>query len=174
MPESPQFLLPFAEREYVDVARASRILGASWQTVIRLAQGGLLEMVDYRQRAWKKIRYRSIANFCDQLRAQYSIPDRRPTLSAAFLRHRDEDLLPFPLSITMGSEEAIVAMGMVNKDILPKLIEEGRFEAYRLTIGSPWRISRPSFTEYLESSRHEVKNESFPLRRRNISDDCIL
>ena len=44
-------------------------------------------------------------------------------------------------------------MGVSNRRVIPRLIEEGRFEAYRLLIGAPWRISRPSFAEYLARVR---------------------
>jgi len=141
----------FAEKEYVDVARTEAILGVSWQTVVRLAQTGMLDLMDLRPRGWKKVRYGSIVDFCDRLRQYYLIPDRRPALSAPYLRHRDVDLLPFPLSITMCMSEALQATGLADRRGLRALIEEGRFEAYRLmdAPGVPWRISRPSFTEYL-------------------------
>ena len=174
MPEPPQYLLPFAEREYVDMKRAQRILGASWMTVSRLADEGLLDIIEYRRRGRKKVRYASIVDFCDNLRRHYQIPDRRPRLSAVYLRHRDEDLLPFRLRDTMSSEEALAAMGTANRRIIPELVEEGRFEAYRLVIGAPWRISRPSFVEYLAEVQKHSRNSSFPLRRRNITEDCTL
>ena len=100
-----QPLRPFAEKEYVDARRACNILGVSGQTMRRLAQSGALEMIAYRTLSWKKVRYHSIVRFCDSLRESYAIPDRRPKLSAPYLRHRDEDLLPFPMRITMGTDE---------------------------------------------------------------------
>lgn len=155
MPESPQMFLPFAEKEYVDMARACRILGVGWETVRRLADTGQVDLIEYRERGWKRIRYQSLIDFCERLRREYGIPDRRPHLSAPYLRHRDEDLLPFPLADTMYSEEATSALG-VSKNVLAHLIEEGRFEAYRMVLsggeavkGSPWRISRASFGQYL-------------------------
>lgn len=160
MPQSPQFLLPFAEKEYVDGDRACLILGICRKTLARMAQSGLVEMIEYSLRGhYKRVRYLSIVEYCDQLRHRYSIPDRRPILSASFLRHRDEDLLPFPLSITMGSEEALAAMGLPSERHrsevrrLALLVEEGRFEAYQLVPGGHWRISRPSFAAYLDRVR---------------------
>jgi len=176
MPESPQFVLPFAEKEYVDMTRAANILGASWQTVMRLAQSGTIDMIEYRYRGWKKVRYQSIVDFCDSLRRHYAIPDRRPVLSAPYLRHRDCDLLPFPLRDTMGFEEAKQALGVTSDRVLPLLIEEGRFEAYRLVIGAPWRISRPSFLEYLETMHRGPiprAGRQGP-HRHKLSADCSL
>jgi hypothetical protein len=159
---------PFAEKDYVDMTRACNILGVSWQTVMRLAQSGILEMIEYRERSWKKVRYRSIVEFCDRLRQSYSIPDRRRVLSAPYLRHRDEDLLPFPMRITMGSDEALTAMGISNRRAIPQLIEEGRFEAYRLVIGAPWRISRPSFGEYLAGARRRTQHGTYAYRSASV------
>jgi hypothetical protein len=150
MAESPQFVLPFAEREYVDVTRAGVILGVSGHTVLRLARSGALEMIDYRNLSKKKVLYSSIVAFCDRLRAHYRIPDRRPVISPHF-RHRDADLLPFRLSVTMSACEAMRALGFSDRRPLLALMQEGCFEAYR--IGNVWRISRPSFVAYLEEVR---------------------
>ncbi len=157
MTDSPQFVLPFAEKEYVDVARTEAILGVSWQTVVRLAQTGMLDLIDLRPRGWKKVRYGSIVDFCDRLRELYRIPDRRPTLSAPYLRHRDVDLLPFPLTATMCMTEALAATGLADRRGLRALMEEGCFEAYRLmdAPGVPWRISRPSFVEWMKKVRSQ-------------------
>lgn len=155
----------FPDKEYVDVARACSILGVKWLTVVRLAQSGFLEMIDYRYHSWKKIRYQSIVDFCDELRRVYRIPDRRPKLSAPYLRYRDEDLLPFPMSITMFADEALAALGVANRRVLPLLVEEGRFEAYRLVVGSPWRISRPSFAEYLKEAHSGPQSRAHAYQR---------
>src|SRR5580658_2609607 len=87
VPANPQAMdqnpvLPFAEKEYVDMARAGDILGVSWQTVMRLAQSGMLRMVEWRSPSRRLVHYGSLVDFCDDLRRQYMIPDRRPTLSA--------------------------------------------------------------------------------------------
>ena len=151
----PSSLPTFAGKEYVDVARTGAILGVSWRTVMRLVQRGMLEVIDHRPRGWKKVCYGSIVDFCDRLRQHYKIPDRRPALSALYLRHRDVDLLPFPLSVTMPMSEALAAIGLADRRGLRAMIEEGLFEAYRLmdAPGVPWRISRPSFVEWMNKVR---------------------
>lgn len=167
MNESPcepdQLILPFAEKEYVDVSRTARILGVSAATVYRMAEmkdrGGraLLTLVCYRRLARKRILYSSIVAFCDHLRQRYLIADRRPKLDHPMLRHRDEDLLPFPLSDTIYSAEALAALGYEDSRPLVHLIEEGLFEAYQILPAaektSPWRISRSSFAGFLRRER---------------------
>lgn len=170
MPDSPQLLLPFAEKDYVDMKHAARILGVHRSTVLRLTHAGLLDMVRYHDLGWPRVRYRSIVEFCDNLRSQFKIPDRRPVLAPA-LRYKDEDVLPFPLGITMGTYEALSAMGSANDRVMVPLIEEGRFEAYRLAWNAPWRISRPSFAAYLESAH---KHPNRPYARDILSTECSL
>jgi hypothetical protein len=58
----------------------------------------------------------------------------------------------------MGSDEALTVMGLSNRRAIPTLIEEGRCEAYRLVIGAPWRISRPSFAEYVAAVRRRTSS----------------
>ena len=163
--DKSQFILPFAEKEYVTVQRTAAILGISDPTVYRLA--GLkgrdgracIFLVDYRHGARKRVLYSSIVRFCDGLREKYSIPDRRPTLDAPWFRHRDEALLPFPLADTMDSAEAIAALGYADIRPLTCLIEEGRFEAYKLMEANAcgWRISRSSFRMFLNQTRDREK-----------------
>ena len=173
MTESSQLILPFAEREYVDVARCARILGVSWTTVHRLAatvdihNKPFISMVEYRRGARKRILYSSIVYFCDRLRNQYMIADRRPALTNPLFRHRDEDLLPFPLSDTISSLEALEAMGYHPRTTrtLASLIEEGHFEAYRLVLDNPWRISRTSFAAYLHDVHTRPSEAAAPYKR---------
>jgi len=162
-----QMILPFAEREYIDVPRTRRILGAGNATVYRLAEmkdrggRGLLDLVDYRYQARKRVLYSSIVRFCDHLRQRYGIQDRRPPLSNPMFRHRDEDLLPFPLSDTIGSAEVLAALGYEARKPLVCLIEEGKFDAYQLIPESVWRISRSSFLRFLHASRgYEIAREN--------------
>ncbi len=168
---SNQLVLPFAEREYVDVARCAHILGVSWTTVHRLAATidfhgkPLISMIEYRRGARKRILYSSIVYFCDHLRQKYSIADRRPKLTNPLLRNRDEDLLPFPLADTIYTEEAMNALGYQSKRPLLDLIEEGRFEAYCLIPGNTWRISRSSFAAYLEVVRNRPSETKPPYKR---------
>jgi len=145
-----QLLLPFAEKEYIDTARAAKILGVTDVTVLSLYNAGYIEVIDYAPRKRKRVRYQSIVDFCDRLRKQYSIADRRPPLSNPILRHRDSDLLPFPLEDTITIEEVCEILGYSSPTAVRQMIEEGRFEAYQFFPGSPWRISKTSLAAYLE------------------------
>lgn len=157
--ERDQLILPFAEKEYVSVSRTARILGVGLSTVHRMADPverggyGTLTAVSYRFRGQKRILYSSIVRFCDNLRARYGIQDRRPPLDHPIFRHRDADLLPFPLADTMGSQEALSALGYESKRPLFYLIEEGRFDAYMMGPEAVWRISRSSFRRFLAETR---------------------
>ena len=101
---SAEFLPEFAEKEYVDVRRTARIFGVALSAVYRMMQKGYrdgrpaIKLVSYRHQARKRVLYSSIVAFCDFLRAEYAIEDRRPKLAHTGLRYRDEDLLPFPLT----------------------------------------------------------------------------
>ena len=175
MTEAPQMLLPFAEREYVDVRRCARILGVTCTTVYRIAEKidfdgtPLLTVLEYRTGAHKRILYSSIVRFCDKLRARHMIKDRRPPLDNPLLRNKDEDLLPFPLADTICAKEALDALGYANITSLTALIEEGAFEAYKLINGREWRISRSSFSAYLK----RVYDRSSGVRPRVPADPSI-
>jgi hypothetical protein len=182
MTQTLQTLLPFAEREYVDAARGARILGVSLTTVYRLGatldfyNKPLITMVEYRRGSRKRILYSSIVSFCDKLRAHYMIADRRPALANRLFRHRDEDLLPFPLADTIRSAEALEALGYLSNKPLVALIEEGHFEAYRLVLDNPWRISRSSFAAYLHGLHDKPIEAVAPYKRvprpREIGNTC--
>jgi hypothetical protein len=142
---------PFAEREYIDMPRCCRILGVNETVARRLAESGLIKLIDHLPRTRKKIRYQSVVDLCDRLRGEYGIPDRRPLLSAPYLRHRDADLLPFPLTETIYSNNAMELIGC-GFYTLTRLIDEGRILAYRLAPGArtPWRISRVSVENHMQ------------------------
>jgi excisionase family DNA binding protein len=148
---------PFAEREYIDMPRCCRILGVNETVTRRLAESGLIKLIDHLPRTRKKIRYQSVVDLCDRLRKEYGIPDARPRLSAAYLRHRDADLLPFPLTDTICSNEAMELIGC-GFYTLTRLIDEGRILAYRLAPGArtPWRISRSSVTAHMQRTLNGV------------------
>jgi hypothetical protein len=152
----PQLLLPFAEKEYIDMPRGQRILGVSWNVLNRMAASGLIHLIEFRERGWKKIRYQSIVDHCDRLRTEYGIPDNRPQLSP-MLRHRDEDLLPFPLRDTIGTSEALLALGLAKPESIIKICQEGPFWCYRVHSTGPWRISLSSFNVYLERTMRGVR-----------------
>ena len=144
-----QFLLPFALKEYIDVPRARSILGVSTVTVLNLFSAGQIEMIDYAKHKWKKVRYQSIVDFCDRLRERYAIADRRPPIPP-MLRHRDADILPFPLAETITVEHAAEILGYATATPVLNMITEGRFDSYHFLPNSPWRISRSSLAHYLE------------------------
>jgi len=140
----------FAEKEYIDTPRCCRILGVNETVARRLAESGLIDLIEHRPRSRKKIRYQSVVEFCDRLRKDYGIPDTRPPLVPPY-RHRDADMLPFPLADTIGSVEATTLNGC-GFYTLTRLIDEGQIVAYQLVRGasSPWRISRESVKLHMD------------------------
>lgn len=81
------------------------------------------------------------------------------------LRHRDEDILPFPLSDTIYSAEVLSALGYEDRRPLVNLIEEGRFDGYRLSAEYMWRISRSSFLRFLKKTQHRESGYTASDRR---------
>ena len=155
--EVPRTLEPFAEKEYIDMPRCCRIFGVNETVARRLAESGFIDLIDHLPRGRKKIHYKSVVNFCDRLRKKYGIPDRRPALQSPYLRHRDADLLPFSLSDTIYSNEAMQLIGCAFYT-LTRLIDEGRILAYRLAPGArtPWRISRVSVENHMQLVKRGV------------------
>ena len=153
-PNSDQLLLPFAEKEYIDIGRTMRILGVCHSTVRKLYATGEIEIIDYEFRARKRVRYASVVALCDRLRTIYAIADRRPRLDASYLRHRDEDLLPFPLTDTIYAEDVERVLGYSDTTVL-RVLAEGRFDAYKLA--SCWRVSRSSLARYMAQVRDREK-----------------
>lgn len=155
---------PLAESEYISVERAARILHIGIASVYRLRSRcdeygrPFIEMLDYGHGMHKRIAYDSVVRFCDRLRECYAIRDRRPPLGPNLSRWRDSDLLPFPIDDTIGLREATDCLGYLSLSPVLKLVEEGRFEAYRLLPdpGCPWRISRSDFARWLETRRGTV------------------
>jgi hypothetical protein len=152
-PKPDQMLLPFAEREYVSVKRAASILGVSHRVVLEMYDAGFIEMVDYAFAKRKRVRYKSLVDLCDQLREKFGIKDRRPRLDAPYLRYRDADVLPFPMSDTIYAKEACDVLGYGSVRSVHNMIEEGHFEAYHFTSNSPWRISRSSLYAFISAAQ---------------------
>ena len=69
------------------------------------------------------------------------------------MRHRDEDLLPFPLCNTIGFRDVQRALGFSSISPVLKILNEALFERYRLHPAGPWRISMTSFAAWLERTR---------------------
>jgi excisionase family DNA binding protein len=149
-------LLPFAEREYVSVKRAASILGVSHRAVLDMYDAGLIEVIDYAFGKRKRVRYASLVDLCDRLRRQFGIEDRRPPLSAPYLRHRDADVLPFPISDTIYVKEACDVLGYSSLRSVYNMIDEGHFEAYQFTANSPWRISRSSLHAFVADAQRRA------------------
>lgn len=143
-------LSPFGQKDFVSVQRAATILGVSTNTVLLLHEEKVIEMIDYRPRARKRVKYASIVELCDKLRLKYGIADRRPPLSSPMFRHKDEDLLPFPMRDTIRTADALSVLGYESMETVRSMIEEGLFEGYQLREGGPWRISRRSLRAFLD------------------------
>ena len=149
------------EKEYVESRRARRILGVSPHTLKRLATMGFILWMYYGV-SWKRVNYQSIVDYCDHLRQQHKIADRRPPLGRG-MRYRDVDLLPFPLADTVSGKEAARAMGYEKVDSVVSRIEAGCFEAYQTMPGGNWRVSRSSLQRFIEASQqHTQKLAMFP------------
>jgi hypothetical protein len=151
-------LSPCLDEKAVDLARVQRVLAIDHNAVYWLRKHlypdgrPFLDVVGYGSGRLKRVLYRSLVEYCDYLRERYGIPDRRPRLDDPLLRHRDEDLLPFPLTDTIDTETARRATGYETTTPIRQMIEAGLFEAYRVleANGSPWRISRSSFLRWLK------------------------
>jgi hypothetical protein len=154
-----EFVPQFAEKAWIDTRRAARIFGVSLNTVYRMAEPdyrngrAALALVSCRRGVRKYVLYSSIIAFCDFLRAEYCIEDRRPKLIGPMTRHRDEDLLPFPSTDAIYLAEVMAALGYRDERAILRLVEERRFDGYQLTCGGVWRISRISFERFLNETR---------------------
>jgi hypothetical protein len=155
----PQLLLPFPDEKTIDMARCCAILHVTAPVVRRLSATPLkdgstetcLSAYNTMRCAPLRIDYDSLVRFLDHLRHKHAIADRRA--APIWGRHRDDDLLPFPWSDTMIVEDAADALSIHPSKVLHR-IEAGRFEAYQFARVSPWRISRSSFSKYIESFRN--------------------
>ena len=142
--------------EYIDGGRVCDIFAVDYRIVERMARSGLFRWRDCEESPRKQVQvhYQSLVDFCDRLREQYKIADRRPMLSAPNSRHRDEDLPPFPLRDSIPALTAMWTLGFYKKSTWPlHLIEEGHFDAYRLFPEDQWRISRSSLEAFIDRSR---------------------
>ena len=151
-----QLLLPFPDEKTIDANRCCAILHVSRPVIDRLRATPLRPGSDEKcivayntmPHAPLRIDYDSLVRFMDYLREKHAIQDRRPP--KVFGRHRDEHLLPFPWADTITVEEVADVLGVYRTKVLNR-IEAGQFEAYQLTEGSPWRVSRSSLARVIES-----------------------
>jgi hypothetical protein len=152
-------LLPAPAKQFVDVERAADIFGVSKQVILEMMHSDILSGYQISPNMRWNIEYSSIVEFCDRLRVEYCIRDRRPKLVPG-RRWRDADLLPFPITDTVSIKEVTTGLD-VTKEIALNLTEEGAFEAYRIFKGSPWRISKTSLFTFRDRKRAELAAGGF-------------
>lgn len=145
----PQIELPFAERDLIDTQRAMRILGVCRSSLHKMIQMKLFATIQYDRMGRHQIAYSSLVRYCDALREEFGIPDRRPPLSSPLLRYPDALLLPFPLSDTVYIDEVMERLRLPKRSA-HKPLEQGSIEAYRLINYSNWRVSRTSLNRYVQ------------------------
>jgi hypothetical protein len=69
----------------------------------------MIEMIEHRENARKKIVYASVARLSDRLREEFPIPDRRPQLSSTTFRMKT--CFRFPARDTMSAQKALSILG---------------------------------------------------------------
>jgi hypothetical protein len=74
-------------------------------------------------------------------------------LPTPIFRHRDEDLLPFPLSDTLSLKETKAILGYESESSVIALIRDSYFDAYQIAPCSEWRISASSLARFIERSK---------------------
>lgn len=148
MTDLRQFVMPFAEKDEVETSRVMRILGVSRKEVLMMLRAGDLEYMRKQPRGYCYISYASLVRYCDQLREKYAIDDHRPKRDGVFGRHKDVDLLPFPLSDTMSVADVARVLNITEQHVR-NMCESGTLVSYKLEDGLRWRISMRSFHEYL-------------------------
>ncbi len=156
---TPGCLLPIAPNLVVDIKRAAEILDVSEPTILKLRQLGCIDGYQLTgTRRWN-IAYQSIVDFCDRLRIEHALHDRRAKLLPG-RRWTDKEILPFPKEDTVSVEDAMRGLDQA-KDATLKLIEEGAFEAYRLHPNSSWRISKTSLFAYRDRLKEQLSQPRF-------------
>jgi excisionase family DNA binding protein len=150
---SPRLELPAQSCQEIDVRRAARILGVSKGTVGTMLKNELLRC--YRvgsDKTWR-ILYDSVIGYCNLLRVHYRISEDRLLRKPQRGRLRDEDLLPFPLALTISAREAQDRLRIRRENVI-YLIEQGDLVGYQILVdqkASPWRIFAPSLERYIAS-----------------------
>jgi hypothetical protein len=159
---TPGCLLPVQQPQLVNVPRVAKILSVTTQTVRVLIDRKLLPAFRVEEKQNWSVPYDSVVDFCNQLRMDYMIRDRRPKLAPGMRRWRDEDLLPFPWSDTITVSEAATGFNTRPETILHLINdrakgEVGVFDAYHFMEVSPWRISRSSLLKYAQKLRNDLE-----------------
>jgi excisionase family DNA binding protein len=151
---APKLGLPFQKTQEIDVERARKILGISKQTMRRMLENHLIRAYRAKdKRGTWRIEYSSVVEYCDKLRVQHCISANRVSLAGTRRRHRDRELLPFPLDETVYVTEVQERLEC-GATAVTHLIESGSLVGYQVlfeTTGCPWRIHAPSVEQYLRS-----------------------
>lgn len=141
----------------MSVTRAAQILGISAHQILALGAAGKLQIVDSpkgKSQNMATVSVLSIENFCEGLRLEFEIEHRSSRKCAGPKWNIDREFLPFPLSDTIGREEALEILYSSPTRRVQQALQEQNFEgldfdSYRLTEASPWRISRSSLVDSL-------------------------
>jgi hypothetical protein len=155
-PITPGCLLPLPAKACIDTRRAAAILQVTTNTVQKLLRKGLI--TGFRvcgSNTWS-IEYDSVVEFCNRLRVEFHIRDRRPAKLTSG-RWRDADLLPFPIADTVTVQDAMRGLS-ANCVIVHRLCEEGKLESYRFYGHAPWRISKASLFAYADQLKLQVSH----------------
>jgi excisionase family DNA binding protein len=150
--------LPIPRNHEVDIHRASKLLNTSNNTVFRMIDAGLIggyKVLGHQRSAKSKYRidYWSIVRHCDNLRMANHLPPR--VASRSGMRPADRDVLPFTPVQTLSIQEVAEHLD-VSYNVVTRLIEQGDLYGYQLIAGSPWRIHRPTFVDYLNRLQRKV------------------
>lgn len=153
-----------AEAGTVSITRAAQILGISAHQVLALGAAGKLQIVDSpkgKNQSTATVSVLSIENFCEGLRLEFEIEHRSSRKGTGPKWNIDREFLPFPLSDTIGREEALEILYSSPvcrvQQALEQNLEGLDFDLYRLTEASPWRISRSSLVDSLaRTSRKSI------------------
>jgi len=161
---TPKLALPFQRSQEIDIRRVAKILAVGDITAYRMVRAGLFpgayQVSGSKQQQWR-IAYSSVVEYCNRLRLEYRISSRAVTPIPG-RRHRDEELLPFPMAETIGVAEVRAALDCTHKAVL-HMLDEGTLTGYQvliLTRGCPWRIYSRSLDRYLSSLRTTARSAS--------------
>jgi hypothetical protein len=151
---TPKLALPIQRSAEIDIARVANIFGITVASARNMAEDHLFPG-SYKVSSltpWR-INYDAVVAYCNNLRLQYRISSRLPPLGKG-RRHRDEDLLPFPLAETISGREVSEALEC-SRDTVSHLLDSGGLIGYRVRAqdvrGNPWRIWRLSLERYIAS-----------------------
>jgi hypothetical protein len=160
--------LPIQRSAEIDTQRVAKILDISHSAAKRMARQKLLRAYKLSDASAWRIEYASVVEYCDQICLHYCIPRQRASVLPKGRRHRDADILPFPLDETIGVQEVRAALDC-NDLIVSNLIEEGKLVAYKIfpkMRACPWRIHAPSLGRHI-ASLHEMATSKTAARHRS-------